>query len=247
MNRGLTGIFIRTVKTTFSVLAAAVFMLSLSVSAYASDLDISAITEKKLAGIPTTEYEDCGVSAPALYNLTYSPDGIGYIIIGDSRTVFIECQFQVNARRDNIYILAASGEGFEYFEEIALPAAKRIEEAHPEIRTWRYIISMGFNDMWNIYEYRKALFELSRDRLVYFVSVNPVEDRPEIPEYGIMNKNLKVFNYVMMGEPYLKYIDTCSYLLENGYETAYDGIHYNGKTTADIYTLIKREILLSGL
>ncbi len=238
--------FFKVLKKAVSAFLLGTLIISCAFETYASGLDIDGITEKKLAGNPTTEYEDCGASAPALFDLTYNPGGTGYIIIGDSRTVFIECQFHVNAIPDNVYILAAAGEGYDYFEETALPAAKRIEEAHPEIRTWRYIISMGFNDMWNVYKYAETLKKFSMNRLVYFTSVNPVEDRPSIPEYGIMNKNLMVFNYIIKGMPEIKYIDTCSYLLENGYQTADDGIHYAGKTTADIYSLIRKEIVLSG-
>ena len=211
--------------------------------AAAQDIDLHGVTEMKLLGLPSAEYDSLGVSAPALNTAFISPACTGNIIIGDSRIVNIDRMYGVNTTPDNVFVFAQNGAGFNYFENTALPAAKRFEKAHPEIKKWRYVICLGVNDLGNADKYACKLSVLSVDRDVYFMSVNPVTPNPDIIDFQVVNLKISEFNGIIKEMPGIRYIDTYSYLMTNGFETV-DGVHFNAETSATIYNLIKAYLLI---
>ncbi len=203
--------------------------------------DVIAVNKKQLTG----EY-----AAPAEYALTTAPDltaaidpnvTTGYILIGDSRTVAVDYLMKANAAPDGFFILAASGQGFDYMMDTALPEAMMIESAYPEITHWKYLINMGVNDMRNINAYKDALTELACKRDLVFISVNPVEPDPRLEGLGMTNDNIRVFNSEMQSIPNAGYLDLNSYLTQNGF-TTFDHLHYTLDVTMMIYDKIRAAV-----
>ncbi|HAV01551.1 MAG TPA: hypothetical protein DCW47_10240, partial [Lachnospiraceae bacterium] len=73
---------------------------------------VTQITQRMLAGLPTTLDEQLGVSAPALSTPTLG--GTGYIIIGDSRITSLNATCRVNDTVDNWFAVACAGTHFDY-------------------------------------------------------------------------------------------------------------------------------------
>ena len=210
--------------------------------AAAQDIDLHGVTELKLLGLPAEEYDQLGVSAPALNTAFISPTGMGNIIIGDSRTVNIDRLYGINATFDNTFIFAQNGAGYTYFENTAIPAAKRFEKAHPEIKKWRYVICLGVNDLGNASKYATKLSVLGIEREVYFMSVNPVTPNPEVIDFQVVNLKISEFNDTIKNMPNIHYIDSYSYLMANGFDTV-DGVHFDAETTGTIYNIMRMYLL----
>ncbi|MBO6112063.1 MAG: hypothetical protein J6P45_03315 [Lachnospiraceae bacterium] len=231
-------------KLLRAIILLPVIILTLSTNVFAAavilfNVDYPGITNRKLLGKPTSQYEDQGVSAPALSAPIITDDGTACIIIGDSRAVGLDMYKKINETEDKYVVFAGAGMGYGFMENIAFPAAARLEEAHPEISHWKYIICMGVNDLENLEKYKLALSFLGTKKDVTFVSVNPVEENPALPELAEFNLKISEFNEEMKKVPNIKYYDTNSYLKKHGYKTV-DNMHYDGDTIETIYELIKR-------
>ncbi len=207
---------------------------------FASDLSnsgvINEITGRMLAGLPTTLDEQLGVSAPALSTPTLG--GTGYIIIGDSRMTSLNATCRVNDTVDNWFVVACAGTHFNYLPDIAIPTCDAIEQAHPEISHWKYLINMGLTDLDKPKKYADYLTALSTYKDVYFVSINPTSKTATTNTFGMTNKRISAFNAAVMAAG-VKYIDTYSCLLSTGYKTVEDGFHYDPNTTRAIFQALK--------
>ncbi|MCR5747637.1 MAG: hypothetical protein K6G03_08000 [Lachnospiraceae bacterium] len=196
---------------------------------------------KELSGTPVPLLELAVAAAPCLDTPIKPVDSTGYILIGDSRTVGIDNLLRINLKPDGFFIVAASGQGFEYMMNTALPAAMEIEKAYPEIKEWRYIINMGVNDLSNKDIYKDALTDLAYKKNLYIVSVNPVEYSPVLEKLGMTNDYIEKFNDTMKTVPNSKYIDVYSYLMDTGYSTE-EGLHYDWDTTKKIFSKIRESV-----
>ncbi len=218
------------------------FLLNFRVNTYALDLssfdEIKNVTTRMLLGFPTTELENIGVAAPNL-NIPVSSDGRGYIIIGDSRACGLNVACQINNTPDNWFCVACASQGLSYLKNIGIPTAQSIEYAHPEISQWMYIICLGVNDLSNINGYCSYLSELGKMKNITFVSVNPIFDNDTLASTGKTSANIQLFNYTISKLDNIRYIDTCTYMLQNGFQTEADGLHYTIPETIVLYNLIK--------
>ena len=102
---------------------------------------------------------------------------------------------------------------------------------------------MGVNDLYNADNYISYINGLvssvtQKGGKLYFVSVNPTNRSAEHLNDDIDAFNLKLQNGL---SSYVKYIDTNTYLMNNGFSSG-DGVHYTNTTYKQIYTLIKGSI-----
>jgi hypothetical protein len=204
--------------------------------------NITDITRRRLSGSAVTSEEIQTASAPNLNIPVTAEKDTGYILIGDSRSLGMDVFCEINETPDGFFVVAAAGEGFRYMMDTALPCAELIEQAYPDIHHWIYIINMGVNDYWQRADcceiYRTALTELAYKKDLYIVSVNPVRQDAELEQHGLSNKGIEELNSTLKSIPNTHYIDTYSYLMENGYKTL-DNFHYTWDITGSIYRLIK--------
>lgn len=150
----------------------------------------------------------------------------GYIFVGDSRFVNMNDVCGIS-KRDNLFMVAKVGEGYNWFSETALQQIKRITSSGL-FDKWKLIICLGINDLGNIDKYVKKYGSLKDVYDITLVSVNPVNN------YGnLSNSQIETFNSVLTELSY-DYIDTYHLLLSTGYATT-DGLHYSGDTTRKIY------------
>ena len=227
-----------------SFLTVIVFSATVRATVYGSDFitprpeRIIEVTNKKLNGLPVTQDETLGVSAPCLSTPVFSPNGVGYILIGDSRTIQMDVYCRINDTPDCYFAVAAAGQGYNYMVNNALPVANQIEAAHPEIPHWKYVICLGVNDLNNVDKYYDTLTALASVKDTTFVSVNPVLPTKSLRSSGYTNESIVAFNNIIRTVPGISYIDTYTPLLMNGC-TFMEGLHYSTETTANVYNLIK--------
>ena len=162
--------------------------------------------------------------------------------IGDSRTVQMYCYLHDDWNGSTVSRLAsgiseANGDvwsskgsmGLEWMKSTGVPNVEANFKSGTAV-----IILMGVNDLYNVNNYisylnSKASTWTSKGANVYFVSVNPTSG-----SYAHMNSNINNFNNKMKNISGVKYIDTSSYLISNGF-TATDGLHYDKATYQKIY------------
>jgi hypothetical protein len=202
---------------------------------------IAMITDQMMAGIPVGENEAYYMSAPDITRAAVFPNATGYILIGDSRVVGIDKSCRINETPDNYFVIAAGGQGYDYLKDEAIPAAERIEKAYPHIKRWKYIVNIGINDMSNLYNYMGTLGYLGTVKDVTVVSVNPIVEDPSFLAIGCTNESIADFNNKLRATNNIKYLDTFSVLMLEGYETE-DHLHYTDKTNRRIFELIKASV-----
>jgi len=232
----------RLCSVVFVVLCMVSFCQNIYAADYCNINEIKQVTERKLYGQFTSDVENRWVSTPDIINRRPEYND-GYIMIGDSRQVCMDLYLGINSTYDNWFSVGCSGQGLYYMEQVGVPTAMRVEEGHPEIKKWHYIITMGVNDMTNKSLYKAYIQNLAGVKDVYFVSVNPVVDSDNLLLLGYSNALIRDFNREMLGIPGVKYIDTYSSLMRNGYNTGADGLHYTRDTSAYIYSLIKTGVI----
>jgi uncharacterized protein YgiM (DUF1202 family) len=164
------------------------------------------------------------------YILNSSIDGSGTVFIGDSRTVGM-----YQAIRDNTSLwVGAVGKGRDWFVKYGSV------QADPYITSGtRVVINLGVNDTGQIKKYITDMNSIcqtwiDRGATIYYVSVNPLD----YSKY-VTNENIVSFNSSLQAglSSDIKWIDTYSYLVDNGYATV-DGIHYSKETSKSIYQYI---------
>ena len=117
--------------------------------------------------------------------------------------------------------------------------ATALPQAYVRIgRGTKVVRCLGVNDTDHAYSYaplinQKAAEWAGRGAKTYFVSVNPVSDNPYTDMDNVNNFNAAMVNNLSG----VKYIDTCSYLINNGYGMV-DGLHFDAPTNALIFNLI---------
>ncbi len=203
--------------------------------------EIKKLTEKKLNGQYTTDEENKWVSTPDIVNRCPEYED-GYIMVGDSRQVYMDLFLGINNTYDNWFSVGCSGQGLSYLQQVGIPTAMRVEKGHPEIKRWHYIVTIGVNDMENTKRYKAYLKNLAEIKDMYFVSVNPVMESENSLLVGYSNERIRNFNREMSGIPGVKYINTYSSLMRNGYTTGPDGLHYTADTSEYIFSLIKEGV-----
>lgn len=164
-------------------------------------------------------------------------DDTGYILIGDSRFVGMDAACEITENPDNReYVVAKVGQGLSWFKEEGLKEAEDIEETHPQITKWKYVICLGVNDLIDIDDYIDEYTLLKNDHDLVLVSVGPVGDSAEVT-----NEDIQVFNEQLKDfcdEYDIPFIDYNTTLKAEGYETQ-DGLHYTNTVYERIYELIE--------
>ena len=104
------------------------------------------------------------------------------------------------------------------------------------------IINLGINDLYKLnqyVEYYNKIPEMFPNNMIVFMSVNPI-DESQFPY--IKNSKVEEFNNTLKDSfTNIIYIDTYSYLMENGFES-FDGVHYGPSTSKAI-----REFIVNNL
>lgn len=153
-----------------------------------------------------------------------------WIWVGDSRTVGM-------SNNIGLYYLAKSGEGLDWFSSVS-------NELY-DLKGYNIIINFGINDWWNVLNYANFYNNMPEEvfkyNKVFFVSVNPVDE-----SYGYVgfNSTVQWFNENLRNNIRndIIYIDTYSYLIDNGFSTI-DGIHYDYNTDVNIYNYVVNTII----
>lgn len=171
------------------------------------------------------------------------------VYIGDSRTVQMYAYLNndwnganyssggVHKVGSDIYV-AQGSMGLSWLKSTGIPAAKKYFDKGTAV-----VILMGVNDLGNADGYisyinSNATSWTSKGSQVYFVSVNPCNGG-----YSNLNSKIKSFNSKVKNglSNNVKWIDTHSYLVSNGYKTT-DGLHYNSDTSKKIHDYIKNKV-----
>ena len=152
------------------------------------------------------------------------------IFIGDSRTVGM--RNAVNSSDDTWSCLESIG--LKWMKETGFPAIKNQIGNGSAV-----IILLGVNDLYNVSNYASYINSLynqyaNKGAYFYFVSVNPTNGNYAYLGDGIKNFNQKIKSSL---NSKIKFIDTYSYLVSDGFKTA-DGLHYTNDTYKKIYNYI---------
>lgn len=152
------------------------------------------------------------------------------IVLGDSRMVGMDEDVSSAAT-----FIAKVSMGYKWMMDTAIPQAEA-KGGSPNA----YVFNFGINDMYNVDRYISALNAFASrhpDDLVYYMSVNPV-DEARAAAYGYSDKNSSVvsFNDKMRRSlsDNIIYIDSYSWMMTNGF-SASDGIHYSASTDKALY------------
>lgn len=162
------------------------------------------------------------VTEPAVVYERKSEDN--YLFIGDSRFYFWYTWGLYGT------YIARSGCGadiiYENYDEIT------------SYRDYNVVFNIGANEWWNGYGYADLLNnlpdEFTENNHIIVMSVNPTDG-----QFYWMNEKFDAFNEALkssLREDY-EYVDTASYMKENGFETA-DGLHYTTRQDYIIYDLL---------
>lgn len=161
-----------------------------------------------------------------------------YIFCGDSRTVLMG---QAINNPADAYV-AKSKQGYLWFRSTGFGELQNYLTKNPKAKV---ILNFGVNDLVNCSKYisfYQELFQMYPMARFYIVSVNPVDDEnyPYLIDHGKSTEEIEAFNRQMKAAFPTRYIDTYTYLQQNGFETE-DGVHYSTKTYQDIYNYIKQK------
>lgn len=160
------------------------------------------------------------------------------IFVGDSRTVGMGAFCTSDAQ-----FIAKVGEGFEWMANTAVKKLNRKLAVNPNAKV---ILNFGVNDLGNIdayityySAYMQVLATRYPDAKVYIMSVNPVDRK--LYKGPAQNKLIKAFNLKMKTAFPTQYIDSFTYLQEDGFGTV-DGLHYDADTYNKIYNFAIEQI-----
>lgn len=198
-----------------------------------------------LPPVPVNSYTPIGSTSE--YGTVHSIEHIDnypIVFIGDSRTVGMETALTAShADLSDHSFLSKVGKGYQWLLQMS-PELETIAST-PHI----IVLNMGVNDLGNIKQY-ETLYATYHETIwkncpIYIVSVNPVRS----PCHTVTNQRIESFNQQMQefirmqnasapAEAFpIQYIDTYSYLQENGYQSR-DGLHYASSTYLQIYHYI---------
>ncbi len=193
-------------------------------------IETTVTTEENVSNLNSDEYKQ-------LDNKIFENETVGYIVVGDSRTVGLSNTIGEDILKSrNIFIAAKVGQGLNWYEKEGVSLIKKIQENNHFDR-WVIIFNLGVNDLYHINEYKDTLLNLQEDYDVITVSVNPVIDEKIS---SVSNSDIEDFNKQIQTVSN-RYIDTYSYLQKNGFSSS-DGLHYNNATYETIFDIISNEI-----
>ena len=163
--------------------------------------------------------------------------------------------YESNLLRD-IDFVYEEGKGLEWLKSQGMNTILSIaEENYSVLKPTAVIFNLGVNDPGNMYDYISYYQEIAeslqkKNCKLFFMSVNPVNSKTiEYLGKNAIRKEevIRKFNSVVcsaLGSTF-EYIDTYSYLMENGYGTNIsgtgvdlpddDGLHYTTKTYKRIF------------
>lgn len=153
-----------------------------------------------------------------------------YIMVGDSRFEGMEQAVEQAGDTGCTWICQVSA-GLSWFSGTAVPEIDAAVTDKTAI-----IINMGVNDLDHVSEYVDILCSkvpewMAQGAVVYYMSVNPVENHSLITNEDIQEFNRQIYNQMPQE---MGWIETNSYLMEHGYE-APDGVHFDADTYRTIY------------
>ena len=161
------------------------------------------------------------------------------IFVGDSRTVGMG---KAEAHQDDrCTYVGESGEGYRWFIEDGIDLMDQAIRKHPRSPV---VFNLGVNDCDHIEAYIEVYHEIEKgypDTSFYYMSVNPVtEESPHVPLEDILE-----FNRQLKAAFPEQYIDTCSWMLDDGFEDV-DGIHYSEEQYCAIHDFAVRAVSASS-
>ena len=162
-----------------------------------------------------------------------------YIFVGDSRMVGMKN----SVSSSKVEYIAEVNSGYNYLQATAGPKLKTLLAKYPDAKV---VLAHGVNDLGNInsyISYYKQLINNYPKAKFYILSVNPVDYAKGL-NYGyrwVTNDAIKSFNNSLKANFSSRYIDTYTYLQNNGFGTS-DGIHYVASTYQKLYTYIMNKI-----
>lgn len=161
-----------------------------------------------------------------------------YIFLGDSRMEGMEIS---KAPADTKYIAKVS-QGYDWLKKTGGVTLQYYLKANPKVKV---VLALGVNDLGNInsyISYYKNLIKKYPKTEFYILSVNPVEEYAGKRYSGyVKNSQIKAFNKKLKAAFPSRYIDSYSYMWENGYET-FDGLHYTVKVYQNLYDFLVKAI-----
>lgn len=152
------------------------------------------------------------------------------MFVGDSRTMQM-----LAATEDAQYTwIGESTRGYEWLANIGIPMIDEKAQEGTQI-----VVQLGVNDLFRAVEFaglinNKALEWESRGAHLYVVSVNPIDAHQTLTDAEVVQFNALLRQCLL---PEIDYLDTYSYLKEDGYQTL-DGIHYDQTTYQKIFHYI---------
>ena len=210
------------------------------------------------------ELEIADLMAASGWKLGNGSTSRGYnhvIFVGDSRTyrMWITLQRMLgtdsNVLRD-IDFVCAEGKGLEWLKAEGMNSILSIaEQNYSVLKPTAVIFNLGVNDPGNVYNYVEYYQEIAgnlqkKNCKMFFMSVNPVNSKTiEYEKRNAIRKEevIRKFNSILSSSlsTTYKYIDTYSYLMNNGYGTNLggagqdvaidDGLHFTTKTYKRIF------------
>ncbi len=183
-------------------------------------------------------------SAVPRANLATKTLGVKYpesnvILVGDSRFAGMGQTVGGSAT-----YIAAVGEGVSWLNATVIPRLKDMD-----VKGKVVVFNLGVNDLGAVSTYVATLNSLgadlrSRGAAVYFMTVNPVDEKVEKSHgYSVSNASIVSFDQTLAGSlTEFGIIDTYDYLVDNGFSTV-DGVHYAGDTYRAIYAVLKDAII----
>ncbi len=161
------------------------------------------------------------------------------ILVGDSRFVGMSQTVGGSATW-----IAAVGEGLNWLNSTVIPRLKDMD-----VKGKVVVFNLGVNDIGAVSSYVSVLNSLgadlrSRGAAVYFMTVNPVDEKVEKSHgYSVTNASIVSFDQTMAGSlTDFGLIDTYDYLAEHGFATV-DGVHYAADTYRAIYAVLRDAII----
>lgn len=168
-----------------------------------------------------------------------SDSQVGYIFIGDSRTVGMQ-NAVANEIGDNVYFVAKVGAGYKWLVSDAIDEVDNIISENGNVNNWKIITNFGVNDLGNAQRYLAKYEELLKNEWsgheLYFVSVNPVN---EAKCSSVSNCAINEFNKVFIGES--TYINVYDILTEMDLKSR-DGLHYGNSVNKYIFQEIMAKV-----
>ncbi len=157
-----------------------------------------------------------------------------YIFVGDSRIVGMSSAVSAS----NTVFIGKVGSGYSWLKSTASTKLAKYLNADANAKV---IFAFGVNDLGNIssyISYYKKLIAKYPNTEFYMMSVNPVnETTAKKYGYTVKNSQIKTFNTKLKKAFSSRYVDTYTYLTNNGFSTS-DGIHYKSSTYKKIYNYV---------